>query len=142
VPNFSSNRAETLPLTQDTKFTVTITDVLTGCSASKEVTIAVEQDIEALLDIFNGISPNGDGINDTWVIEGIEKFPDNDVMIFNRWGDKIIDIQNYNNTSAVWKGTNKNNKLVPDGTYYYIIKINKVNKTFTGFLDVKNGNNE
>jgi gliding motility-associated-like protein len=142
VPNFSSNRAETLPLTQDTKFTVTITDVLTGCSASKEVTIVVEQDIEALLDIFNGISPNGDGINDTWVIEGIEKFPDNDVMIFNRWGDKIIDIQNYNNTSAVWKGTNKNNKLVPDGTYYYIIKINKVNKTFTGFLDVKNGNNE
>ncbi len=76
-----------------------------------------------LLIIHNVITPNGDGVNDKWIIDGIEEFPDNTVQIFNRWGDKINSFEHYNNTSQVWNGDNYKGKPVPDGTYYYIITI-------------------
>jgi gliding motility-associated-like protein len=77
------------------------------------------------LEFFNLISPDGDGANDYWHINNIEEYPDNNVIIFNRWGDRIIEINNYNNSDIDhrWNGTNDKNKLVPDGVYYYLIKI-------------------
>ncbi|MFH1118293.1 MAG: gliding motility-associated C-terminal domain-containing protein, partial [Bacteroidota bacterium] len=89
--------------------------------------------------IYHGVSPNGDGNNDIWKIKGIEGFPDNEVMIFNRWGDKIKDLSHYDNVNVFWDATNKHNELVPDGTYYYILEIRGV-KTFTGWIYVKSEN--
>ncbi len=88
--------------------------------------------------IYNGVSPNGDGINDTWIIEGIENYPDNEVMIFNRWGDKIRDFLRYDNVDVYWDATNNNGELVPDGTYYYVLKIKNL-ETFTGWIYVRSG---
>jgi gliding motility-associated-like protein len=76
--------------------------------------------------VFNGVSPNGDGNNDTWKVRGIEKYPDNTVMIFNRWGDKIREFANYNNTTRSWNGSNEQGELLPDGTYFYILDIKNV----------------
>jgi gliding motility-associated-like protein len=75
--------------------------------------------------IYNLITPDGDGANDYWHIRNIEEYPDNNVIIFNRWGDKIVEINNYNNVDLDhrWNGTNEKNNLVPDGVYYYMIKI-------------------
>ncbi len=89
--------------------------------------------------IYNGFSPNGDGVNETWVIKGIEDFPDNEIKIFNRWGDKIRDFARYDNVNVRWDGTNNRGKLVPDGTYYYIIDIKGL-KTFMGWVQVVSGN--
>jgi gliding motility-associated-like protein len=86
--------------------------------------------------IRNVITPNGDGVNDGWYVEGIEKFPDNTVQIFNRWGDKIKSFVHYNNTTQMWKGDNEKGEPVPDGTYYYILSIQD-GGTRTGWILVR-----
>ncbi|MDF2448836.1 MAG: conserved repeat domain protein [Bacteroidota bacterium] len=75
------------------------------------------------LNVFNGFTPNGDGINDSWVIENIENFPNNTVSIFNRWGSKIWSTSNYNNTDNKWDGKSNDGAEVISGTYFYVIEI-------------------
>jgi len=65
----------------------------------------------------NGITPNGDGLNDTWAIEGLENCSDCLVEIFNRWGQKIFHSIGY---EQKWDGTFEGEEL-PTGTYYYVI---------------------
>lgn len=96
-------------------YTVTVTD-LNGCIESG--TVAVELFPE--LNISNGFTPNGDGKNDTWIIDYIEQFPNNTVEIFNRWGDIIFSSTGY---STPFDGKYKGSDL-PVGTYYYVIKLN------------------
>ena len=83
--------------------------------------------------ISHTLTPNGDGINDVWLIGGIEDFPDNKVEIFNRWGDQLYKQSHYNNMNVAWNGTNKKNAFLPDGTYFYILEIKGI-KAFTGYI--------
>lgn len=84
------------------------------------------------ISIPNGFSPNGDGINDGFVIPGIEFFPDNELLLFNRWGNKVREFHGYKNE---WTGTNNDGEPLPDGTYYYILRLNDdANTTYTGFV--------
>ena len=76
--------------------------------------------------VFNGVSPNGDGNNDTWKIRGIERYPDNTILIFNRWGDKVREFAGYNNSSRSWDGTNEKGDPLPNGTYFYILDVKNV----------------
>lgn len=96
--------------------------------------------------VFNGISPNGDGINDTFQIKGINQYPDNTVEIYNRWGVKVYETKSYNENDNVFKGysdgrstVNKGEKL-PTGTYFYILKYNKNGKGMdkSGYLYINN----
>ena len=66
-----------------------------------------------------GITPNGDGVNDYFCpIENILEFPDNKILIFNRWGDIVFEQKGYQND---WGGTNqKTGAPLPAGTYYYM----------------------
>lgn len=78
------------------------------------------------------LSPNGDGIgNDFFKIDNIISFPDNEVLIFNRWGNLLFKINGYNESDRVFKGfantgllSNDNSPLV-DGVYYYLITTNR-----------------
>ncbi|GGG29350.1 hypothetical protein GCM10011323_36000 [Pontibacter amylolyticus] len=82
----------------------------------------VEFDVTSLgeLDIPNGFTPNGDGINDTWVIRNLpETYPNCRVTVYNRWGSPVFESKGYGNE---WDGTNKGKRL-PDGTYYAIIEF-------------------
>jgi len=95
------------------------------------------------LKIYTSFSPNGDGINDTWFIDGIEAFPDNKVSIFNRWGNLVFEASGYDNHTTVWKGTantgmliGKDNEL-PDGTYFYNLDWGKGKKPSTGYVVIK-----
>ena len=63
----------------------------------------------------NVITPNGDGINDSFSIENMELYPNSRLTIYNRWGKKIYETGHYRND---WKGEN-----VPEGIYYYTLKI-------------------
>ena len=110
-----------------------------NCSSAK-ISIIIDRKDDSPLVFYNGLSPNGDGDNDVWWIDGIEKFPDNEVLIFNRWGDKIIELKNYDNTNVVWDGKNSHKKQVSDGTYYYLVKI-KNEKSYTGWINLRSGNN-
>ncbi|MDX8340414.1 HYR domain-containing protein [Draconibacterium sp. IB214405] len=129
----------TQPLDVTTVFEVLVTDAETQCTATDEITIYVEEDNDKLIGFYNAFSPNGDGVNDTWAIRGIEEFPRNEVMIFNMWGDKLREFQNYDNVNVFWDGTNKNEKLLPDGTYYFVITLTGV-KSYAGWVHIKGGN--
>lgn len=78
------------------------------------------------------LSPNNDGLgNDFFKIENIVSFPENEVLIFNRWGNQVFQIKGYNESDRVFKGyantgllSNTNTPLV-DGVYYYLITTNR-----------------
>lgn len=72
--------------------------------------------------IPSGITPNGDGVNDEFFITpGLEfVYPENSLIIFNRWGDVVYDASPYLND---WRGTNENGNDLPAGTYYYILRL-------------------
>lgn len=100
---------------QTTTYTLTATDQY-GCVNSDDVTIIV--DVNTPLDAPNVFSPNGDGINDTWIIPNLDFFPDNNVKLFNRWGKQVHEQDNYSSGTA-WDGND-----LPEGTYFYVIKLN------------------
>jgi gliding motility-associated-like protein len=72
--------------------------------------------------VFNGFSPNNDGRNDGFVIRGIENYPENEVIIWNRWGNEVFRKKGYRNDSG-FDGT-WNGKILPDGTYFFCILLN------------------
>lgn len=85
--------------------------------------------------IPDGITPNGDGVNDSWFIRWLYKYPDNEVIIVNRWEDIVYKSAPYNND---WYGTFKGRDL-PEGTYYYILTINENGQhlqTYTGPITI------
>ena len=87
------------------------------------ITISYVDYPEFDLHVYNALTPNGDGINDTWKIEGIWQYPENEVLIMNRWGELVRTIRNYNNRSNVWDGTNNSGSPLVNGDYYYILKL-------------------
>ncbi|WP_091465470.1 gliding motility-associated C-terminal domain-containing protein [Flavobacterium urocaniciphilum] len=101
--------------------------------------------------IWNAVSPDGDGVNDIFFLEGIDCYPNNSVEIYNRWGVKVFETKGYDNTTKVFKGysdgraTINTNELLPTGTYFYILKYeydlfgtNKQNIEKTGYLYIQN----
>jgi len=83
--------------------------------------------------IPTAFSPNKDGINDVWVIDSIK--PNTTVIIYNRWGDLIKKIDNYDNVENVWKGNTYEGQRVHPGTYFYIIENNNI-KITSGWIEV------
>jgi gliding motility-associated-like protein len=76
--------------------------------------------------VYNNLTPNGDGVNDIFVIDGIDKFPDNKVQIFNRWGAVVYEADGYNNKDKAFDGSANSGLslakgVLPSGTYYYVI---------------------
>ncbi len=105
-----------------------------GCMSETPASVtAIVELCMADVVIPEGFSPNNDGINDYFVIEGAEFFPENNLLIINRWGNKVYEADSYKNN---WDGTNTfgltiGGKELPEGTYFYI---------FT--FDDKEGNSE
>ncbi len=80
-------------------------------------TATVFIDVTGELVIPDIITPNGDGVNDNLVIVGLEYYPENEVYIYNRWGNEVYHQINYQND---WSGTYENN-LLPMGTYFFVV---------------------
>lgn len=78
--------------------------------------------------IYNGVSPNGDGVNDYFIIDNIQRYPNNSVRIYNRWGVELFHTTNYDSNGNVFNGysdartTLDKSKMLPTGTYYYILE--------------------
>jgi gliding motility-associated-like protein len=69
------------------------------------------------INVSQAITPDGDGINDTWFINNIQNYPNNSVKVYNRWGDLIFSKRNYQND---WNGSYANNgNNIPDASSYY-----------------------
>lgn len=87
----------------------------------------------ALIVFYNGITPNEDNKNDTWIIEGIDSLQ-NAVYIFNRWGDLVWKGENYDNVNVVWAGTNAKGEKLPAATYFFIVNVK--NETHKGWVEL------
>jgi gliding motility-associated-like protein len=107
-------------LSTTTLFTVIGTDMTSGCSSTDTVTVFVSENGNCDVIVYTGFTPNEDGHNDYWHIDGISVDPKNQVKIFNRWGDKIWETVGYDNTRNRWEGTSPKGKA-PAGTYFYVI---------------------
>jgi gliding motility-associated-like protein len=83
--------------------------------------------------IPNGFSPNGDGINDFFMIPGFGFWENIEIQILNRWGNVVYENTNYQNN---WDGKNSSNQDLADDTYFYIVKI-KNYETLKGFVVIK-----
>ena len=97
-----------------------------GCkSDSSTVTIAVSNCDTISLSKPEGFSPNGDGINDLFVIKGLENYPKNSIIVFNRWGTKVFDESPYLNNwdGKTTKGLRIGGDNLPIGTYFYILDL-------------------
>jgi len=88
------------------------------------------------------LSPNGDGINDFLVIDGMEESPNNSLRIFNRFGQKVFEQINYTNE---FRGVANTGTLIPnqaaglpEGVYYYLVTLDDLELEYTGFLFLDN----
>jgi gliding motility-associated-like protein len=95
--------------------------------------------------VYNAVSPNNDGLNDFFLIDGIDCYPNNTVEIYNKWGILIYETRGYDNNFKAFRGQSEGRSTlnksegVPDGTYYYILKyVDEENKTHdkAGYLYV------
>jgi len=107
--------------------------------ATVEVTVNFVADAQEDIQVIEGVSPDGDGINDTWQIVNIDQFPNNRVKIFNRGGQLVFEQWSYNNTGRVFKGVANQGNVVggselPTGTYFYIIDFGDGTPMLRGFL--------
>ncbi len=110
------------PAMEDGSFTVTATD---QCPETVGTQVHVHAGCNII--IPNVISPNGDGLNDVWVINGLAK-SGSSVKVLNRWGNMVYETANYGNN---WKGIG-----LPDGTYFYEVTDGRTGERLTGHLTI------
>jgi len=113
-------------------YAITATDNK-GCT-SKDTSFQIVARPETPLKLNNVFSPNGDGKNDMWIIGNIDLYPENEVFVFNRWGNQVYSEKGYNNEKPlVWDGSN-----LTEGTYLYVLKINMcgVDKTYKDYITI------
>ncbi len=110
---------------------LTVTDD-NGCTLTNSIRIT-EPDV---LEMPEGVSPNGDYDNDFFVVKGLESYPENDITIYNRWGNIVYQESGYEND---WYGQNNKDELLPDGTYFVILNAHteEETKTLTGYIDLR-----
>ncbi len=132
-------QAPLLTAIQTTTYVVTYTDTQ-GCSNSDSVVINVTEVNK--LDPIKGFSPNNDGVNDYWRIRGASNFPNNEVNVFNRWGNLVFKETGYDNLTKVFDG--RSNQLdtwgsneLPEGTYYYTIDPGDGSEAISGSVVLK-----
>ena len=88
----------------------------------------------AIFSITNAITPNGDGINDTWIIAGLEKYRNSEIVVYDRYGLEVF--KKIVNGTFVWDGMVKAGPL-PSNSYWYTLKVSD-GRLFTGYLLIKN----
>lgn len=119
-------------------YTITVSDSA-GCTAEKLFTINFQRaDCEQKVFVPQGFSPDGDGVNDAFVIEGILNHPDNHLRIYNRWGSVVYEKYGYKND---WQGTQEegtslgsDDGRLPTGTYYFILKLDANSAAISGYI--------
>jgi gliding motility-associated-like protein len=128
---FLSNTSLLNPVATPTETTVFTLLVITpqGCTASDKMTLFVN---DMLVDITNSFTPNGDGINDTWILPNIDLYPDFDLKIYNRWGNLLYE---QNGLYTPWDGNYKGESL-PSETYFYVLDLGNGLDAYKGTLTI------
>jgi gliding motility-associated-like protein len=124
-----------------------------GNCVSATVTIIVAPVGDDEITIAAGFSPNGDNVNETLHIENIDSYPQNKLIIFNRWGNVVYERTGYS-SNAEWNGNadedgSMGDTKVPEGTYFYVLETGqsavnpaKAPENLSGFIVIKYSNNQ
>ncbi|MEM9050524.1 MAG: choice-of-anchor L domain-containing protein [Bacteroidota bacterium] len=112
------------------QYFLTVTDA-NGCQATDSIELIQPE----TLNLPNGISPNGDGFNDGLEIRGIDEFPQNKLVVFNRWGNVVYEENNYSNGTQ-WTGQNESGEELPEGTYFVVVEVNGEDN-LRGYLELR-----
>jgi gliding motility-associated-like protein len=107
-------------LSDDTQGVYQISDTALTCSYYDSVIVNSISGIKPM-QVF---TPNGDGKNDTWGIDGLASYDKATIYVFNRWGGRVWQYSGTGKEYSAneWNGRNEKNKPVPSGTYYYVIQ--------------------
>ncbi|MBK0379407.1 PKD domain-containing protein [Mucilaginibacter segetis] len=131
TPSTGLNRDDILQPTAspifDTNYTLTVTTA-NSCTKTDNIFVKVLKD----LTVINTFTPNGDGINDKWNIPYLDNYPGSTVKIYNRYGETVYSSIGY---SDPWDGT-FNGRILPAGTYYYIIDPKNGRKVISGNVTI------
>ncbi|MGO4868989.1 DUF7507 domain-containing protein, partial [Flavobacterium sp. W21_SRS_FM7] len=157
-PGSTENFTQTYTVTQGDITNGSVTNIAFAkgiTSLNKEVNASDDAVVElafvlgcGAIEVHNAFSPNGDGINEEFVIDNINDvtcYPDNTVEIYNRWGVLVYEAKNYDNTNKVFKGfsegrtTIKQSVGLPVGTYFYILNYISVDGTGNLVTNKKDG---
>ncbi|MEY3238376.1 MAG: hypothetical protein RI883_2477, partial [Bacteroidota bacterium] len=144
IGNMSAGATETL--------TITASVIADGNYVNNAIVYGIENDSDMSNNVSSiepipfefyipeGFSPNGDLINDLFVIRGILYFPENTFTVFNRWGIKIFETNQYQNT---WDGksnsdVNVGGDVLPVGTYFYVLDLGDGSDFYKGTIYLNN----
>ena len=122
------------PFTGTDRIAIEVCDLAGACTQQ-----VIDIEVVGEVIVFNGLSPDGDGLNDFMeikyidVVEGASK---NKVSIYNRWGDLVFETDDYDNVSRVFTGVSNNGKELPAGTYFYKIDFSQ-GQPLSGFIILK-----
>ena len=138
---YKGTQTETLYISNSTgdmagwRFRVVVSNKCYVCSG--DVISDESELILSLVFIPNAFSPDGDGVNDTWEIDGFNRYPSNKIIIYNRWEEKVYETNNYQND---WNGISNisaNTGRLPEGTYFYYIDLGEDIAPLKGYVYIK-----
>jgi len=111
-------------------YDITVTDA-NGCPMTYQ-NIKIELDGFVEISPTNVFTPNEDGIYDTWTIKNIDLYPDNELVVINRWGNEVYSTKGYKNENG-WNGSQLN-----EGTYFFVLKVNMCGeeRKYTGYITI------
>ncbi len=104
------------------------------CFGSFEVRVVVHNG--DCLPQTNSFSPNGDGVNDSFILEDLVPGAPSEFYVFNRWGNEVFYIDDYDNQGAVWEGTDGGDLALPSGTYYFVFECADHNISSSGWVQL------
>ncbi len=116
-------------LPSNIEYVVVVTDDI-GCTLTTSVLV---EDTEGCFFIATAITPNGDGVNDGWVLGGLEFYSDAKINVYNRWGQSVYSSKGYN---SQWDGTYQG-QLLPVADYYFTIDYAPDKDVIMGTVTIK-----
>jgi gliding motility-associated-like protein len=114
---------------------ITVTVVESGIDLDFDmIDDACDDDVNTtVVEVPSGFTPNGDGINDMFIIPGMSEYTSIRLTIFNRYGNRVYESEQYEND---WDGTSsKNGKILPDGTYFYVLELDG-GERYNGYVQI------
>ena len=101
-----------------------------GCIIQDSIVIS-PLNLECVSNVF---SPNDDGVNDLWSIEGSFLFQESRILIYNRYGRKVF--ESNGNKTIDWNGTNLKGQKLSEGIYYYVVTLKNNITPYKGFISL------
>ena len=128
---FAQQRVTIAPEPRDTTIVEEPADTVVVEPTDSLIVEQPDDDLPEII-VYTGFTPNGDGTGETFTIENIEAYPDNQLLVFSRWGLVVYEAERYLNT---WDGRYYGGDL-PDGTYFYLLKLGPDIEPEAGYLQL------